>query len=449
MRLLLQNSTVDGNFPHGCGLKWSVWNDIVDVGAGKKVVFNTFSGNAVVVNDEELREVNEIPDASLRELYRLNFIVDSCKDEKSEVERLFRDGKDDMSYIDLTVLLTRNCQMRCVYCFEGAKSGSVITESMLDSIMSFVENKASGCKKLRVTWFGGEPLLAYGRLKELSCRLIALCDSHGIDYTADITTNGYALTRERCHELVNELMVRRYIITIDGPEPIHELRRPMRSGLSSFRRIWRNMELLVEAGARVTLRMTVDRDNASHIPALLNEISQSSLNGRIGLSFCRTVDYNYTPDAVSGTIYSEDEFGEVEWNLIRYAHSLGLWKYRFPHKAPSGGCLRTGDIVIGVNGEVYKCLDTVGNEKWVTGHITECDDGRRPGWYDRWISWSPLRDDTCKDCVLVPLCNGGCPHNALFSDKKHGTESGCPDWKANYRKQIIALAKEKYDGKTV
>lgn len=449
MKLLLQNNIIHVDLPHRTHLKWSVWNDVIELGDGRAVLFNTFSRNAVLVNKEEIVEINKIPDFTLNELYKLNFIVDSSINEKEIWERSFCDGKEDLSYLDLTILLTQNCQMQCVYCFEGEKNKCTISDSALDSIMAFMESKKDVCKKLRVTWFGGEPLLAYNKLKELSLLLISFCKKQGIAYSADITTNGFALNRERCEELINDLLVKRYIITIDGPEPIHERRRPLQSGKSSFRRIWNNMEMLVDMGAQVTLRMTIDKDNASHIPALLDEISTGKMRGRIGLAFCRTIDYNYTSKEVSPSLYSTDEFEKIEWNLIQYAHSLGLWKYHFPHKAPSGGCLRKGDIVIGVNGEIYKCLDTVGNEKWVTGHIIKCAQGNTPEWYDCWNSWSPLKSENCKNCVLVPLCNGGCPHNALFSDKKHGKDSCCPDWKANYRKQIKSLVAEIYDSKTI
>lgn len=451
MKLLTQNkcSLLDLRETNANNLKWSVWNDRIAIDRDNVVIFNTFSRNAMLMSVSEIKTPTELDESSLKELSRLGFLVASDKDEKAEWETLFMKGKDDLSYIDLTILLTQNCQMQCVYCFEGSKSKTEITASTVNDILLFVKKQAGTCNRLRVTWFGGEPLLAYNKLRELSVALINLCKEFHIEYSADITTNGFALNRQRCNELISDLNVKRYIITVDGLENIHEQRRPLLSRKPSFSIIWRNIEMLVETGAWVTLRMTIDRDNAPHIPALLDRIANSKLNKRVGLAFCRTIDYNYTPDDISESLYTETEFADVEWGLIQYAHRLGLWKYNFPHAAPSGGCLRKGDIVIGVNGEIYKCLDTVGNTQWITGNIGTSDNVTVPEWYDLWNKWSPLRNDICKDCVLVPLCNGGCPHNALFADKKHGTQSGCPDWKANYQKQIKALVTEYYDKKTI
>ncbi len=453
MKLLLQNHRTWFDLPEVSAniLKWSVWNDKIVVNENELVIFNTFSQNAILIDASEMKEPAELDEPCRKTLFQLGILVVSDKDEKADWETEFFKGKEDMSYIDLTILLTEDCQMQCVYCFEGTKSKNKISLSTINDILLFLKSQRRTCKKLRVTWFGGEPLLAYGRLREMSIALMNFCKAYDIEYSADITTNGFALNRQRCEELISYLNVKRYIITVDGPENIHEQRRPLLSRKPSFPVIWRNMETLVEMGAWVMLRMTIDENNVSHIPALLDQIADSKLNRHIGLGFCRTVDYNYTPDEISESLYSEAEFAEVEWRLIQYAHQLGLWKYHFPHAAPSGGCLRKGDIVVGVNGEIYKCLDTVGNTQWITGHIGVQGDETEyiPEWYDLWHEWSPLKNDICKECVLVPLCNGGCPHNALFTDKKHGTLSSCPDWKANYQKQIKSLVAENYDNKTL
>lgn len=451
MKLLLQNKNAGIPAGRTDKLKWSIWNDIIDVDNGAVVVFNTHSQTAILMSASEYLTVEQLTEDTKRELHGQGMLVPADIDERAAWERVFIEKKKDMSYIDLTILLTQNCQMRCVYCFEGAKEKKNIQTQTMGNILSFLESRIGRCRKLRVTWFGGEPLLAYSRLKKLSTEMMNFCKLHGIEYSADITTNGFALNETRCEELLTDLNVKRYIITIDGPAAIHDMRRPLQTGKPSFPIIWRNITTLVKKGAWVTLRMTIDKDNAEHIPALLDEVAAGPLAGYVGLSFCRTIDYNYTPKQISKQLYTETEFADVEWQLMQYAHHLGLWKYHFPHAAPSGGCLREGDIVIGVDGEIYKCLDTVGNSRWITGYIGPdiSEKETNPKWYNQWHQWTPMKSEKCKECVLIPLCNGGCPHNALFADKKHGTESSCPDWKANYRKQIKSLITETYTNETI
>lgn len=431
--------------PKGLDLKWSIWNDLISIDGQRSVIFNTLSLSSVLVHNEIFeKEILELPNETITTLLSAGIIVDEHIDEKHSFIESFIAGKKDLSYIDLTILLTHNCQFDCKYCFEGEKKTININQSVIKNILSYLQTIRDKCKKLRVTWFGGEPLLAYKTLKTMSYELIDFCERNHIEYSADITTNGYAFTRERCVELVNNLKVKRYIITIDGLADIHDKRRHLRNGLPTFNRIWSNVHDLVNEGAWVVLRMTIDKENYPYIHDFLDYLAASQLAKRIGLSFCRTIDYNFTPKDVQSTLYTEQEFREIEWDCISYAHKLGLWKYSFPHPAPSGGCLRDGDIVISAEGDIFKCLDTVGDERWKTGDInglsSKCA-GINEEWYQQWLNWMPDNNEECANCVLLPLCSGGCPHNSLFRNKMHGSESQCPDWRANYQRQIIEIAK--------
>ena len=449
MKLLNESNRIQDPPKQGTLLKWSIWNDIIHVDNDYCVLFNTVSRNAVLTEASYLgKTLNDVSDEERNILYQLAIIVDASRDEMEEQQERFNRGKEDLSYIDLTILVTHNCQMRCTYCFEGNKDNTSIDDNIATQIIKLLEDNSKTCQRLRVTWFGGEPLLAYDKIKHLSNKIMAFCKSNNVSYVADITTNGYALTNSRCQELVEYLNVKRFIITLDVLAHIHYKRRPLVSGRPTFERIWNNIHSLVDYGAKVTIRMTIDRENHSSVPDFLNYLAVSRLKGRVGLSFCRTIDLNYTPEAVKPQLYSEAEWSEVEWELIQMAHDLGLWSYQFPHAAPLGGCLRSGDITIAATGLIYKCLDTVGDKRWICGSIAQPNKYPIPAWYKKWLDWNPMSNTICRNCVLQPLCNGGCPHNALYRDKKHGTSLQCPDWKANYRKQIIEIAKT-YDDKKI
>lgn len=444
MKVIQINEIIDNQ--RNSNLKWSIWNDVIAINRGKSVIFNTFTCSAVILQEDIIKQnVEQLPQDIVRTLYLAGIIVNEDKNEKDIFLESFCAGKRDLSYLDLTILLTHNCQFNCQYCFEGDKKAINIGHNVSQHIVSYLDTLVNTCKKIRVTWFGGEPLIAYQTLKNMSHQLLNFCKKNGIEYIADMTTNGYALTKERITELINELKIQRFIITIDGLADIHDKRRPLRNGKRTFNTIWNNIIDLVNAGAWVTLRMTIDRENYSHIYKFLDYLATSPLAKRIGLSFCRTIDYNFTPKEIKSMLYSEQEFRDIEWSCISYANKLGLWKYSFPHRSPLGGCLRDGDIVISADGNIYKCLDTIGDVQWKTGTIEDLANGiisSSKGWQRRWMNWVITDSEECANCVLMPLCNGGCPHNTLFRNKKHGTDSQCPDWKANYRRQIIEIAKK-------
>lgn len=423
-------------------LQWSHWNDVIPIG-NSIICFNTHSGSVVVFSNNEYRYFKEHPQNAPKVLQQICILVSASTDEKEEWKTQYLSSKQDYSFLDLTIVLTLQCQFDCVYCFEGEKSESILTQETSEAIKLFVEEHAEKIKVLHITWFGGEPLLGFERIQELSTFFIHFCKQHGIKYCADITTNGYALTKERCVTLIHELQIKRYIITVDGTADTHNKRRPLQNGKGTFNKIWNNINYLIENEADVTIRMTIDKNNVKDIKPLIDYIGKSLLAGKVGLTFVRTIDYSFTPENIRKTLYTKKEFASIEMELIRYANQKGLLRFQPPRPCPTGGCIRKGDIVIGTQGEIYKCLDTIGQKQWITAHISNVELSIKKDWYQQWLNWEPSKSVNCTNCKLQPLCNGGCPHNALFTDKKHGSQDQCPDWKHNYQEIIKEYVTEK------
>lgn len=320
MKLLSVNSRICELPLPGNKLKWSIWNDIIPVDDEKCVLFNTVSRNAILTTRNLSQyHIESLSGQDCRTLYELGFMVSVSRDEMTEQLERFNRGKDDFLILILPYLLLMIA--RCVVHIASRVIRKNNDECFhRSSHCKIVKNYASVCQKVRVTWFGGEPLLAYCQIKRLTEELISFCRANDMVYSADMTTNGYALTPERCEELIGELMVKRYIITMDGPAGIHNHRRPLITGYPTFKRIWSNICTLVEHGAHVTIRMTIDRENRSYIPEFLNMLAKSRLKGRVSLSFNRTIDFNFTPDIVKSNLYGEREWIKEEWELIQMAH---------------------------------------------------------------------------------------------------------------------------------
>ena len=98
MKLLLQSNIVpfDLQLANTNDLKWSVWNDLIEVGENNFVIFNTFSRNAVLVEKSEIKEPKELKESYLHILLRLGILVDATKDEKKEWDAIYSKGKEDL-----------------------------------------------------------------------------------------------------------------------------------------------------------------------------------------------------------------------------------------------------------------------------------------------------------------------------------------------------------------
>ena len=92
------------------------------------LIFNTFTDSRVVVERKlkekiEMSPVNEFlfgkdERTYLKELLELGFIVNDDVDEDLELEYWFQKLKFDSSTLDITILTTYACNLRCTYCYE-------------------------------------------------------------------------------------------------------------------------------------------------------------------------------------------------------------------------------------------------------------------------------------------------------------------------------------------
>lgn len=99
--------------------------------------------------------------------------------------------------VHVTICPTLACNFECPYCFATRGRGKMAAE-VQDDVAGLVGRMldASGARKLTITWFGGEPLLATDVIEALSPRLMAAAEERGCAYEAWVFTNGYLITPE-------------------------------------------------------------------------------------------------------------------------------------------------------------------------------------------------------------------------------------------------------------
>jgi len=145
----------------------------------------------------------------------------------------------DSRSLQLIVLPTEQCNLRCVYCYEDFSIGAMAPE-VADGICNLISARSADLDRLAIEWFGGEPLLAMGVIRKISGAALEAAASRGVAYRAGMTTNGVALSFDRANEIVN-LGVKSVKITLDGPAHMHDSLRITRSGRGTFARIMSNI----------------------------------------------------------------------------------------------------------------------------------------------------------------------------------------------------------------
>lgn len=201
---------------------------------------------------------------------------------KSRLERFNREHD-----LTLTILPTFLCNFQCNYCYEVKRHESM-NPDLQRRLVKLVEKRSDNLKSVNVTWMGGEPLLAFRSIEFLSQRFLEVCVKKNIKYSAGIITNGYLLTPKNFSILADKYMVNSFQITIDGPQEVHDERRPLKNGENTFYKIVSNLQDIIasrprETHVQVIVRVNIDNLNMSRASELIDILCEKGLNGRISI----------------------------------------------------------------------------------------------------------------------------------------------------------------------
>ncbi len=97
--------------------------------------------------------------------------------------------------LSLTINPTLGCNFACPYCFEASHEAVFMDDRTENGIIDYI--KKTKARNLFVTWFGGEPLLAFDRIRSLSEKIFDL----DINYHSGMITNGYLLSEDIINDL--------------------------------------------------------------------------------------------------------------------------------------------------------------------------------------------------------------------------------------------------------
>lgn len=168
-------------------------------------------------------------------------------DETKYFSYSFHKSKFQSTVLSLTLLLTHQCNLNCIYCFQGAgenHTGSLSAETQ-EHLLKFITTqlKANKLDHLHLVLFGGEPLLNFSAYYEWLDQIQTYCNANTINFSTSLITNGTLVT----HEIIDNLIrynCKTVQITLDGVKEIHDKRRMYKSGEGSFELIIENLKLI-------------------------------------------------------------------------------------------------------------------------------------------------------------------------------------------------------------
>ncbi|MBD3879500.1 MAG: radical SAM protein, partial [Quinella sp. 1Q5] len=297
------------------------------------IFFNPLTCALAVVDENFLRVIDDVKNNSyVEENYDAKLIADmkssGCliEDGVDELERLefYRNlAKYDMTNFGLTIAPTLDCNFRCKYCFETHPKGKMSSETQA-ALIKFVESRIKRAKIFSVTWYGGEPLLAKEIIWSLSEKFLELCKKFSIDYNAFIITNA-SLLEDSDVELFKKYKISGAQITIDGVKEVHDSRRRAITGESTFDRLIDRVNLLLNSGSSVVVRINIDKENIARVDELLDVLAER-INKReeLKIDFGQVSPFTDICKSIESDCYNNAQFADVMLPLYEKVFERGF-----------------------------------------------------------------------------------------------------------------------------
>lgn len=258
---------------NGEKLKQSHYNFILNPDGQGYILYNSLSGAIIAVTEpDELIKVQNIlsnelntyneTDETLKILFDNGILVEEDKNELEYLQFLYEREVVRNQELSLTLITTRQCNLRCVYCYEKHEN-LVMSEKIYHSLELYIKESLKNRKYsgVSITLFGGEPFLEYDKVIAFLEKVQNICTKYHASYGVGATSNGALIYPERFEKLY-QLGVNYYQITIDGLEETHNMYRKSLDKKGSFQKIIENLKYMnsTDYDFEVTIRTNFNEE---------------------------------------------------------------------------------------------------------------------------------------------------------------------------------------------
>jgi len=392
-------------------------------------IINILSGNADILDHSEGQRVIRNEVLNDPEYIEKGYVVEPAEEEKQFRSKYldFLDTREN-DEIQIFYVPSYGCNFSCSYCYqEGYGSGErdqdpAVTAAFFAHIRDQFRNR-----KKYITLFGGEPLLGGEKNRMFVESFIDACNDQNLDLA--VVTNGYHL--ESYVPLLTRARIREIQVTLDGPESVHNQRRPLKGNKETFTPIVRGIDAALEAGLPVNLRVVLDRENMRSLPDLAryaanrgwthSPLFKTQLGRNYELHYCQLqLSRLYTRIDLYKDLYSlilEDpvilDFHKPAFSVSRFLFENGELPAPLFDSCP--GCKT--EWAFDYTGKIYSCTATVGKpgESLGTFFPEVVLDAEQ---IEQWRQRDILSIASCTGCSLQLACGGGCASVAYNREKE-------------------------------
>lgn len=447
------------------------------------IVLDVYSGAVHVVDDVVYDMLDYCLEPFIPETDCPQFIAEALSEKYSaediregyaEICSLVRDGQlfSEDSYAELAktwhkesvvkalcLHIAHDCNLRCKYCFGDTgeyKGGRCLMRAETGKkAIDFVIEKSGKRRNIEIDYFGGEPLMNFDVVKEITDYAKAQGKLHDKNFRFTITTNGLLLDDEK-QAYINENMSN-VVLSLDGTKETNDRVRYRVDGSGSYDTIVPKFQKLADSrnqdnyyvrGTFTAYNVNFAKD-AIHLADL--GFKQTSVEPVVAPY---DEDYALREEYVD-TVLKEYDILTEEY-VKRYKEGRGFNFFHFMVDLDQGPCAvkrlsgcGAGHEYLAVTpqGDIYPCHQFVGDEKFKMGSVYDGTELNKEI-VDYFENSNVYTKEKCKNCFAKFYCSGGCSANAynFNGDINKPYELGCEFQKKRTECAIAIAAVKKLTG---
>ena len=342
------------------------------------------------------------------------------------------------SRIDLIIMPTYDCNFRCPYCCERKRLArgetwlaKVMSHEMIQAIFAALDDyRSRGYGLGNCTLYGGEPLM-----KENLATVREIAENCAQrEMKIEVLTNGYDLAS--FIPIIKEFPFVFVQVPLDGVGKTNDRLRRHKEGKDTYERILNNVDMALEHGIGVNMRINISKENLSSIDELTDDLKRRGFlakenERRMGQNqrgeFVHYFKATVTPDRNSflgegGVARELLESGRSAEYVMEHSCLYGIvaryirklfQKDTYVDFSTAICNAERGALLVDPYGLLFPCWESVGDDDMAVGRVDETQG--RVLWNFAKAKWRLRTSDRIPACRICPynfFCKGGCAARA-------------------------------------
>lgn len=313
--------------------------------------------------------------------------------------------------MNLTLVVTHQCNLACPYCYAGKKDSRRMTWETAELGLELAFSGPD--PRIDLAFFGGEPMLEWELVQRATAHAQRRAAETGKRLRLLLTTNGTRLTQERLDWLIEHDFFLGF--STDGVDEAMATTRPFKSGRSSFDAVEKGLDRLLATGySRYEAMVVVDpstahllKDTVDHLVA--RGVKRIAFNPNFFTPWTNEAKQHWEAGYRQAAHHYAESYRQGDPLYINFLDSKIITAVKGGFASSDHCDFGGGELAVAPSGNLYPCERLVGEDQDATFVIGNVHQG----------GLSPTRacaassscgnvDDECSTCPLQPRCMNWC-----------------------------------------